>query len=283
MGSSRAILKDKILLILDQMPCHGYDLLHSLSEYDKNIRLTTLYRWLHEMESEGLVESSMEPGLTGPKRRVYSIGPRGEARLRGILKDAIEVVLHFYDAYRGTLTKNIQEHLSKRTFDSPIGRTLIIAIPRLKEQDMHIVQYLVERNNGGIIETMGDTSILRKYDIKHRSVKGEPQDMPISTGRYKEIWLTGIPDQKQLPRIIFECKRVLASEGILRIIAPFVFFNEPTEPTLSEFIRVTSVQLFPELGVIEGSKLSKLIQAHFKRYGVSEVFPGLVLFWAENT
>ncbi|MBD3408038.1 MAG: hypothetical protein GF411_18100 [Candidatus Lokiarchaeota archaeon] len=280
MTASRTAIKEKILLILDRMPCHGYDLLDSLNGYHRNLRLTTLYRWLHEMESEGLIISSMEPGLTGPKRRVYHLGPRGESKLREILRSAIEVLLHFFSAYRGFLTEDIQDNFEKEIQASSSGRILLVANPRLNEPIINIIRYLLTKCSNKSIDAMGDVGLLRVYEIDYRQVEGVAHDMPVSSNRYSEIWLSGTSDAKMLPIIIAECKRALKPGGVLRIIAPFVFFDEPTEPTLSEFIRVTSVQLFPDLGIVEGTELSSIINEQFQDYGISEVFPGLVLFWA---
>jgi len=86
---------DQILLVLDLHSCHGYKLRRLLSPIIGDVELTTLYRWLHAMEAEGLVDSEVQVGPHGPSRRVYRIGMRGENRLRRILRDAIGVVLHF--------------------------------------------------------------------------------------------------------------------------------------------------------------------------------------------
>ena len=109
--NSREWIRNQILLVLDNGPCHGYDILRSLDNHVENLRLTTLYRWLHAMESEGLIESTVQPGPHGTDRRVYRLGVRGELRLREMRKDSIGVIMHFYDAYRHSVTGNLHEIL----------------------------------------------------------------------------------------------------------------------------------------------------------------------------
>jgi DNA modification methylase len=92
--------------------------------------------------------------------------------------------------------------------------------------------------------------------------------------------MNGVPERNFFPQAIAECKRVLKVGGALRIIAPFVFFDEPTKPGVGEFIRVTSTHLYPEPGVVEGDDVGAVIEANFTECGAYETFPGLVIFWA---
>ncbi|MHA2432316.1 MAG: helix-turn-helix transcriptional regulator [Candidatus Thorarchaeota archaeon] len=273
-------MKDRILLALDKTPLHGYDLLHALPDETARPQLTTLYRWLHEMESEGLAESKIQPGPHGPDRRVYQLGPRGETRLREILRDSIDVVLHFYDSYRHTAATYLYDVLDVPEIDRVEGRILFAAFPRLKERDLRTVEYLSERNSGAPLDILGDCTLARRTGMQIREMKGDICDIAVSNDTLAEIWLSGVPERSVLPRALAECKRVLVNGGTLKIIAPFAFFEEPTKPTLGEFIRVTATHLFPELGVVEGNDVGTVIEANFTKCGAFETFPGLVVFWA---
>lgn len=283
MKASKDWIKDRILLTLDHAPHHGYDLLHALPEEARGLQLTTLYRWLHAMESEGLVESRKESGPHGPDRRVYQLGPRGETKLREILKDAIEIVLHFYDAYRHTAATYLHDVLDVGDIERIEGRILLASFPRFKERDMKTVQYLSTRQGGAPIDIIGDTSLVKRTGVRYREMKGDICDLASPNERFAEIWLNGAPERNIFPQSIAECKRVLKSGGALRIIAPFAFFNEPEKPGLGEFIRVTSTHLYPELGVVEGNDVGAVIEANFTKCGAYETFPGLVIFWAVKT
>lgn len=279
MRSSKPWIRDRILLLLDQRPCHGYELSESLDTSNEHLRLTTLYRWLNEMEEEGYVISEILPGPHGPNRRVYRIGPRGETRLREILRDSIEVVLHFFNAYRSRTSPKLFDAFDELEPKQVKGRVLFVATPWLKEQDLQLLMYLLKRNNGTGLLVMGDNSIVRAAGIRHRPLKGDLTDIHTANCTISEIWISGVPKIDQLPQIISECKRILISGGTLRLIAPFVFFDEPTRPTVSEFIRVTAVHLLPDLGVVEGNTIGDLFEAVFTKCGANETSPRLAVFW----
>ncbi|MHA2080893.1 MAG: helix-turn-helix transcriptional regulator [Candidatus Thorarchaeota archaeon] len=280
MRGNRTWIENKILMILDKSPCHGYELHLALPEEAQKVKLTTLYRWLHDMEIEALVESEMKPGPHGPLRRVYQLGPRGETRLREVLKDSVENVLHFYDAYRHSITKDVYDKVGREVLADVEGRVLYSAFPRITRHDLALVRMLVDRCTSSKIEVIGNCEILERTGIAHKSVKGEIQDIRARNERYSEIWLSGVPDRNILPRVVAECKRVLAPGGRLQITAPFIFFDEPKQSGLGEFIRVSSTYLFPDLGIVEGQEVGSVIESNFVECGAFETFPNLVEFWA---
>jgi PadR family transcriptional regulator, regulatory protein PadR len=78
----RDILAPFVLLAVSMQRAHGYvieDYLRTLGLF--GITMSTLYRTLRQMEKEGFVESTWEPGPTGPARRVYTITDAGHAWL----------------------------------------------------------------------------------------------------------------------------------------------------------------------------------------------------------
>jgi len=278
--NSREWIRNRILLILDTGPVHGYDILRSLNEHVSDLRLTTLYRWLHTMESEGLVNSEIQPGPHGPDRRVYQLGVRGELRLRDILRDSIEVLMHFYDAYRHSITGNLYE-IMQPDLKSPEGCILFASNPRIRMNDIATIQHLSESSNGPI-EILGDSTIVTSLEIKHRVLKGSLGNIPSPNDRFSQLWISGVPDREELHKAIIEFKRVLVKGGVLRILAPFVYFNKPRQPDLGEFVRITAIQLFPELGMADGNDVANILESVFPDCGVLDIFPGLVVFWARN-
>ena len=66
-------------------------------------------------------------------------------------------------------------------------------------------------------------------------------------------------------------------------LAPFAFFDEPQQPTLGEFIRITSSELFPELGIVEGNQVSQVIEHYFPNSGMYETSLGEVIFYATKS
>jgi PadR family transcriptional regulator PadR len=94
----RDILAPFVLLAVSLQRAHGYvieDYLRTLGLF--GITMSTLYRTLRQMEREGFVESTWEPGPTGPARRVYTITDAGHTWL-----DSSASML---DAYRQTIDR----------------------------------------------------------------------------------------------------------------------------------------------------------------------------------
>jgi DNA-binding PadR family transcriptional regulator len=267
-------------MILDKNPSHGYELQQALPPEAQKVKLTTIYRWLHAMETEGLVESERIAGSHGPHRRVYRLGSRGEYRLREVLKDSIENILHFYDAYRHSVTKDVYGLVGKEVLEEISGRVLFAVFPRITQHDLSMAQMISSLCIDHTMEVLGNTDILKRANIKHKQSKGDICDIPTSNDIFKEIWLSGVPERAMLPRAIAECKRVLVPGGRLHMTAPYVFFDEPKQTDLGEFIRVTSSHLFPDLGIVEGQEVGSVIESNFRECGAFETFPNLVEFWA---
>ncbi len=87
-----------VLLAVSLQRAHGYlieEYLHSLGFL--SLEMSTLYRTLRQLEKDGLLFSSWEPGPAGPARRVYSLTDAGRVWL-----DSWAGVL---DAYRGMIDR----------------------------------------------------------------------------------------------------------------------------------------------------------------------------------
>ncbi len=89
MGSGKW-LEGYILLLLSRGPSHGYDLTHSMLEFNVEFsgigQMGTLYRLLRQMEESGLVVSSWNTEGKGAPRRIYRITRLGEEHLRNYVK-----------------------------------------------------------------------------------------------------------------------------------------------------------------------------------------------------
>jgi poly-beta-hydroxybutyrate-responsive repressor len=94
----RDILTPFVLLAVSMQRAHGYvieDYLRALGLF--GITMSTLYRTLRQMERDGFLESTWEPGPTGPARRVYTITDTGQAWLQSSAT--------MLDAYRQTIDR----------------------------------------------------------------------------------------------------------------------------------------------------------------------------------
>ena len=102
---SRDMLAPFVLLAVSLQRSHGYvieDYLRALGLF--GITMSTLYRTLRQMEKEGFLESTWEPGPTGPARRVYTITDAGRlwldssAAMLNAYRDTIDRFFGLYDA-----------------------------------------------------------------------------------------------------------------------------------------------------------------------------------------
>lgn len=99
----RDILAPFVLLAVSMQRAHGYaieDYLRALGLF--GITMSTLYRTLRQMEKDGFLESTWEPGPTGPARRVYTITDAGHAWLESsaaMLDTYRQTIGRFLDLY----------------------------------------------------------------------------------------------------------------------------------------------------------------------------------------
>jgi DNA-binding PadR family transcriptional regulator len=269
----------KILLELNECPSSIYDILYSMSGYIDPKR-TRLPKLLKAMEDNGLITSALQPGPLGPYRRIYEIGPAAESYLRENLKSSIETILHFYDIYRHENPQKLYSFTEEYQERRREGKILYAAFPYMKTNDLNIIRELLFSSEESSLSIVGSDLILQKTGINYEVAGENITNLVADTGTFSEIHLHGVPEKDQLPRAISECKRVLSRKGKLRIVAPFAFFNEPVKPTLGEFIRVTSSELFPELGVVEGGQVYKVIKQYFTNSEIYETSLGEVIFQA---
>jgi len=102
----RDILAPFVLLAVSLQRAHGYvieDYLQTLGIF--GITMSTLYRTLRQMEKDGFLESTWEPGPTGPARRVYTITDAGNVWLdssASMLQAYRETIDRFFGLYGAT-------------------------------------------------------------------------------------------------------------------------------------------------------------------------------------
>jgi len=279
---ARSELIRKILLELNGSPSSIYDILYSMTGY-LDPRRTRLPKLMKAMETEGLVVSALQPGPLGPYRRMYEIGPEAETHLRESLKNSIEIILHFYNAYRKSNPQKLYDFPEVNYQRRSKGRILYMAFPHMKVSDLEIIRELLFASEESSISIAGPDQILKKTGISYNVVGDDINHLSVESKTFSEIHLNGVPDLSKLPGAIAECKRVLVRKGQLRILAPFAFFDEPKKPTLEEFLRITSSELFPELGIVEGNQVMQIINHYFPNSEVYETSLGEVIFLATKS
>ncbi|MBA2381395.1 MAG: helix-turn-helix transcriptional regulator [Chloroflexi bacterium] len=81
-GGSGSFFRACILLLLQEHPAHGYDILERLAPFGFDSGDSGwLYRTLRSYERESILESTWQISSSGPPRRVYSLTAEGTAVL----------------------------------------------------------------------------------------------------------------------------------------------------------------------------------------------------------
>ncbi len=276
--ASRDRVCNQILLYLDRKPCHGYELHRLLTPVVGDVEVTKLYRWLREMERNGLVECEERKGPYGPARRVYQLGDRGERQVRQVLKDAMGTILHFYDAFRQFSMRETMAASGEVGLPAIEGPVLACCVTQFMASEPDLVRTYGSRLVARAVHVMGDPESWERAGFKTTLVDGVPWDISCPSSRYVELWFFGMPPRELLPRTAVEARRVLRPGGVLRLVAPFAFFDEPQSPTLEAFFRMTASHLFPELGVVEAQEVCTIFDRLFGDCAVLELHPGFVEF-----
>ncbi len=92
-------VKPCLLLLLQEQPDYGYDLVARLRPLGVEDDSAAVYRVLRALESEGEVRSRWKEPVAGPARRVYEITPSGLDRLEQ-WADALEESRRVLEGFR---------------------------------------------------------------------------------------------------------------------------------------------------------------------------------------
>lgn len=279
MRPAKSELIDKILLALDRQPSSIYDILYALADYS-DLRRTRLPKILKAMEKENLVVSDLQPGPLGPYRRVYELGPNAESRIRHNLRNSIKTILHFYDDYRKSNPQKLYSFPEKIGKRRTGGCILFASFPIMTSCDIDTIRELLAKAEYSSLFVLGPVHMLSKTGIKYNTVGENPARFVVDDQIFSEILLNGVPQLGILEELIAECKRTLCRRGLLKIRVPLAFFEELTKPALGDFIQVTAANLFPDLGILEGKKVTQTLDQYFSNNGVYETSLGEVVFWA---
>lgn len=90
-----------LLSVLDKSrePMYGYQIAKLIEDYSGNaafMKQGALYPVLHSLENSGLLNSTVEPSVSGPPRRYYQITPEGRETLV-VWKDLWQQMKAFVD------------------------------------------------------------------------------------------------------------------------------------------------------------------------------------------
>ncbi|MCP3029459.1 PadR family transcriptional regulator [Halobacillus sp. A5] len=78
----KGIIDGCLLAIINDNEVYGYELAQKLEEYGFNsFSEGTIYPLLLRMQKEGFVTSTLKKSTAGPRRKYYSLTPKGELEL----------------------------------------------------------------------------------------------------------------------------------------------------------------------------------------------------------
>ena len=83
----KGILDGCLLAIINNKEVYGYELAEKLESYGfQSFSEGTIYPLLMRMQKEELVTSTLKESTAGPKRKYYSLTPKGQAELELFIK-----------------------------------------------------------------------------------------------------------------------------------------------------------------------------------------------------
>lgn len=268
MRTSRSDLIRRILLVLDGKPSSVYDLVYSLND-SSDPKGTRFPKLLKSMEKNGLIVSALQPGPLGPYRRIYQHGPKASEYLLEQLECGIETLMHFYIRYRSERPKLIGS-LPQEPENSSLGRCMLFAAyPNLTVDQLENIREAVTSRSEGSVSIIGPDQLLRRSGIECRVVGKALGRIETPDRTFDYIQLDGVPPRAQLAAAVTEFERVMTLNGLLRILTPLAFFEEPRKSNLEQFVRITASTLFPQLGIAEGKDIIRILENTF---GNSEIF-----------
>ena len=91
MALPKSFLHPCLLLLLQEEPGYGYDLVNRLKKLGIDDDSASVYRGLRALEQQQAVSSHWHTSSTGPARRIYLLTPVGEKQLHAAFKAAVDM------------------------------------------------------------------------------------------------------------------------------------------------------------------------------------------------
>jgi DNA-binding PadR family transcriptional regulator len=258
-------LRFTVLRMLMGSELYGYEIHKRLSAEGIEVGVSRLYKALHEMQINGLLESHWENSKMGPKKRLYKIGKKGKQDLDEVILSAISTVHSAYVEYLMALSpeSNIFCTMAKLATDeledhsnvayvasdsSPMNDKTIEAILQIAPKSK---TYIIKPNTVNLKRQFENTTVL----------EGWYDNLPLKDNYLDLLFLTGMPKKKNFERDLQEWSRVLKENGRLAILIPTILFNAPSDPlTLGDFIERWEHETFQKSEVSDLKQIKITLQ-----------------------
>ena len=112
-GQLALFLRPGILLLLREDPSHGYNLIDDLRQegiIDEDLDAAVVYRYLREMEEEGLLLAEWHTEGPGVPRKVYHLTASGQEFIHGCmynLQRTQQRLEHLFRLYRRNMGEEV--------------------------------------------------------------------------------------------------------------------------------------------------------------------------------
>jgi len=273
-------VQDEILLLLSNEFLHGYAIWNAVLRDYPDLRLNTLYRWMNDLETRGLVVGTIELGVRGPNRKVYSLTHNGRQRVFLLIRNAFKLVIDVYKKYQlfSALHFSNLSQFSEISFSN--SRALIAPFDQFYDFDHNLLQILIDAMRGRRVDFVGRLQDISNIHPRPHILKGTIQNLPVKKDVYGDIWLLGIPKRRTFSTSIEECKRLLRRGGTLYLAIPFLISSNDRAPVFGSFITTAMIHIFPELELIEFHEIESIMKSHFRETGIFEL--GIPIVWAKK-
>ncbi len=262
-------LKRIILKMFRGKEFYGYDVNRRLSSAGVEVELSRLYRVLNEMLKEGLLDSRWEKSRSGPSKRMYRIGRKGEEELDRILLDAIATVHSFYGEYLLSLRPKINvfgEILGPVT-DGLEGKGNVVYVTnKYYGIDEMIVSHLQRNVPEGRIYFVKPVSAAVDLNLKNLFIlDGEYDDIPLKDGHADLLMIVDLPNRVALEAAVEEWRRVVGKDGRLAIMTPSILLQKYEDPlAIGDFVEKYEHEIIEEGEHIDGEQLNDLLKNSFE-------------------
>ncbi|MHA2405578.1 MAG: PadR family transcriptional regulator [Candidatus Hermodarchaeia archaeon] len=232
-------LKRAILRLFRGAEFYGYEIQKQLASAGHKIELTRLYRVLNEMLTEKLLTARWEKSSKGPRKRMYSVGKRGETELEQILKEAIDTVHEFYSEYLRKIAPQVLNDLVQfmtNGLSDEVRIVYVVSEPTVMHK--HLLKSLQHRLPESVIYFVKPETM--SFDEKFSNLSllnGSFQMIPLKQEFADLLVVPNLSRVHNLNGAVQEWHRLLNNEGKLVIGFPSVLIHQYKDPlTIGQYM-----------------------------------------------
>lgn len=237
-------LKRSIILLIRDRQVYGYELQRLLSGQGERVQLSYLYKTLKEMSLDGLLESKLVSGESGPQRRAYSLTRLGKRELGRVFGEATELIHDLYEDYLLNLPPKFFSGKFRTMMREVYGGretvALLISEP-LSRVHREYLDSICQRK--GAKRTYLVKPPLMRADVEMPNLTvldGTFEDIPFKDHSLDAMIVVDIQDAVN-PRVcVKEFRRVLKPGAVMCGCAPFMGLSGRDDPLdVGEFMKKT--------------------------------------------